>query len=62
MTAPRPGDAFHLDFDGTVIAGRYFEVDPPHRLVIGTVKEPTKRRRHLHSLRSRSPRRVTAQM
>jgi uncharacterized protein YndB with AHSA1/START domain len=35
MTAPRPGDAFHLDLDGTVIDGRYIEVDPPHRLVIG---------------------------
>jgi uncharacterized protein YndB with AHSA1/START domain len=35
MTAPRPGDAFHLDLDGTVIAGRYIEVDPPHCLVIG---------------------------
>jgi uncharacterized protein YndB with AHSA1/START domain len=35
MTAPRPGDALHLDLDGTVIAGRYIEVDPPHRLVIG---------------------------
>jgi uncharacterized protein YndB with AHSA1/START domain len=35
MTAPRPGDAFHLDLDGTVITGRYIEVDPPHRLVIG---------------------------
>jgi transposase len=35
MTAPRAGDAFHLDLDGTVIAGRYIEVDPPHRLVIG---------------------------
>ena len=35
MTAPRPEDAFHLDLDGTVIAGRYKEVDPPHRLVIG---------------------------
>jgi uncharacterized protein YndB with AHSA1/START domain len=34
VTAPRPGDAFHLDLDGTVIAGRYIEVDPPHRLVI----------------------------
>jgi hypothetical protein len=32
MTAARPGDAFHLDLDGTVIAGRYIEVDPPHRL------------------------------
>jgi uncharacterized protein YndB with AHSA1/START domain len=35
MTAPRPGDALHLDLDGTVIADRYIEVDPPHRLVIG---------------------------
>jgi uncharacterized protein YndB with AHSA1/START domain len=35
MTAPRPGDAFHLDLDGTVISGRYIEVDPPHRMVIG---------------------------
>jgi uncharacterized protein YndB with AHSA1/START domain len=34
MTAPWPGDAFHRDLDGTVIAGRYIEVDPPHRLVI----------------------------
>ena len=35
MTAPRPGDAFHLDLEGTAFAGRYIEVDPPHRLVIG---------------------------
>ena len=34
MTAPRRGDAFHLHLDGVVIAGRYIEVDPPHRLVI----------------------------
>ena len=34
MTAPRVGDGFHLDLDGTVIAGRYIELDPPHRLVI----------------------------
>jgi uncharacterized protein YndB with AHSA1/START domain len=34
MTSPRPGDAFHLDLDGTLIAGRYLEIDPPHRLVI----------------------------
>ncbi len=26
---------FHLDLDGTAIAGRYVEVEPPHRLVIG---------------------------
>ena len=41
MTAPRPGDAFHLDLDGTVIAGRYIEVDPPHRLVIGWDRQGT---------------------
>ena len=41
MTVPRPGDAFHLDLDGTVIAGRYIEVDPPHRLVIGWDYEGT---------------------
>ena len=35
MTAPRPGDPFHLDLGGTAIAGHYLEVDPPHRLVIG---------------------------
>ena len=34
MKAPRPGDAFHLDLDGTVIAGRYIEVDPPVRMLI----------------------------
>ena len=34
MTAPRVGDAFHLDLDGTVIAGRYIEVDPPHRMLL----------------------------
>lgn len=41
MTAPRPGDAFHLDLDGTVIAGRYIEADPPHRLVIGWDRQGT---------------------
>ena len=41
MTAPRAGDAFHLDLDGTVIAGRYIEVDPPHRLVIGWDRQGT---------------------
>ena len=41
MTAPRPGDAFHLDLNGTVIAGRYIEVDPPHRLVIGWDRQGT---------------------
>ena len=41
MTAPRAGDAFHLGLDGTVIAGRYIEVDPPHRLVIGWDRQGT---------------------
>jgi uncharacterized protein YndB with AHSA1/START domain len=41
MTAPRPGDAFHLELDGTVIAGRYIEVDPPHRLVIAWERQGT---------------------
>jgi len=34
MTSPRPGDPFHLDLDGTVITGRYLEVDAPHRMLI----------------------------
>ena len=34
MTAPRRGGAFHLDLDGTVIAGRYIEVDSPVRMLI----------------------------
>ncbi len=41
MTAPRPGDPFHLDIDGTVIDGRYIEVDPPHRMVIGWDRQGT---------------------
>lgn len=43
MTAPRVGDAFHLDLDGMVIAGRYIEVDPPHRLVIEWDRQGTKK-------------------
>ena len=34
MTAPRVGETFHLDLDGTAIAGRYIEVDPPHRMLL----------------------------
>lgn len=34
MTAPRPGDPFHLDLGRTAITGHYLDVDPPHRLVI----------------------------
>jgi uncharacterized protein YndB with AHSA1/START domain len=28
------GETFHLDVDGAAIAGRYVDVDPPHRLVM----------------------------
>ena len=41
MTPPRPGDAFHLDIDGTVIAGRYVEVDPPHRVLVELDRQGT---------------------
>lgn len=34
MTAPQPGDPFHLALDETVIGGHYIEVDSPHRLLI----------------------------
>jgi uncharacterized protein YndB with AHSA1/START domain len=34
MTAPRVGETFHLDLDGTAVAGRYIEVDPPHRMLL----------------------------
>lgn len=32
---PRPGGRFILRFDDKVVEGRYVEVDPPRRLVIG---------------------------
>ena len=48
MTAPRPGDAFHLDLDGTVIAGHYIEVDPPHRLLIGWDRREARQGERLH--------------
>ena len=35
VTAPRVGETFHLDLDGTTMVGRYVEVDPPHRMLIG---------------------------
>jgi uncharacterized protein YndB with AHSA1/START domain len=41
MTAARQSDAFHLDLDGTLIAGRYIEVDPPHRLVMEWDRQET---------------------
>ncbi len=34
VTAPLAGETFHFDLDGTVFAGRYFEVDPPHRMLL----------------------------
>ena len=34
MTAPRVGETFQLDLDGTAFAGRYIEVDPPHRMLL----------------------------
>ena len=34
MTAPRAGETFNLDLDGTAIIGRYLEVDPPHRMLL----------------------------
>jgi uncharacterized protein YndB with AHSA1/START domain len=37
----RPGDRFHVVVDGTVIDGRYVEVDPPHRIVIAWDREGT---------------------
>ena len=30
----RLGETFHLDLDGTAIAGRHIEVDPPHRMLL----------------------------
>jgi uncharacterized protein YndB with AHSA1/START domain len=34
MTAPRVGETFQLDLDGTAFAGRYIEVDPPRRMLL----------------------------
>jgi len=41
MTAPRVGERFHLDLDGTAIAGRYIEVDPPHRMLLRCDRQGT---------------------
>ena len=41
MTAPRVGETFHLDLDGTAFAGRYIEVDPPHRMLLGWDRQGT---------------------
>ena len=35
------GETFHLDLDGTAIAGRYIEVDPPHRVVLRRDRQGT---------------------
>ncbi len=34
MTAPRVGETFQLDLDGTAFTGRYIEVDAPHRMLL----------------------------
>ena len=41
MTAPRVGETFQFDFDGTVIAGRYIEVDAPHRMLLSWDRQGT---------------------
>jgi uncharacterized protein YndB with AHSA1/START domain len=40
MTA-RVGETFHLDLEGTAIAGHYIEVDPPHRLLLRWERQGT---------------------
>jgi uncharacterized protein YndB with AHSA1/START domain len=34
MTGPRVGETFQLDLEGTAFAGRYIEVDAPHRMLL----------------------------
>ena len=34
MIAPLVGETFHFDLNGAVIAGRFIEVDPPHRMLL----------------------------
>jgi uncharacterized protein YndB with AHSA1/START domain len=34
VAASRVGETFHLDLDGTAFAGRYIEVEPPHRMLL----------------------------
>jgi uncharacterized protein YndB with AHSA1/START domain len=34
VKAPRVGETFHLNLDGMAIAGRYIEVEPPHRILL----------------------------
>ena len=41
MTAPRPGDAFHLDPRRDGDRRPLQEADPPHRLVIGWDRQGT---------------------
>jgi uncharacterized protein YndB with AHSA1/START domain len=41
MTAPRPGDTFHLDLGETGITGRYIEIDRPHHLVMEWNRQET---------------------
>ena len=41
MTTPRVGETFQLDLDGTKFAGRYIEVDPPHRMLLRWDRQET---------------------
>ncbi len=34
VTAPIVGETFHFDLDGSVIVGRFIEVDHPHRMLL----------------------------
>jgi uncharacterized protein YndB with AHSA1/START domain len=35
------GETFQIDLDGTAFAGRYIEVDPPHRMLLGWDRQGT---------------------
>jgi uncharacterized protein YndB with AHSA1/START domain len=41
MTTPRVRETLQLHLDGTAFAGRYIEVDPPHRMLLSWVRQGT---------------------
>ena len=41
MTAPLAGETFYFNLDGTVIVGRFIEVDPPHRMLLRWDRQAT---------------------
>jgi len=41
VTAPRVGETFQFDLDGTAIAGRVIEVDAPHRMLLSWDRQGT---------------------